>query len=495
VPGDFSGAAFFLVAGTLVGYDSIPVAVDEPPDFVFRGKFQTDWEGYSSTNIQPLTSARKPSKLSEVDHTALALDGIDDKVALGHSYNSPQSQLTVEVLFRTEENGAIISFDRNEWFRMEVGGQVDDQCVGICYKTDSGVVDNFGGNRIVTDGRWHHAAFVFDGGTGAFYVDGTFVDGNSTGSTVGDSGSAIRYGYLGTLTEAPTFADFSGQGRFFNGLISEVRLWNVARSNAEISENIERTLDGNESGLVGYWRAQEVTSDTLPDKANNGGTGQIYGADRHIANVTAALPFDVSSSPASRDADGYGSPSDLIDDGYDYLAQPVPLSASFEEVYDTGAVVPSTKVEVSLGQEQAVPFVQSIVTVSTRETQDEAWEVFPQGQRTVYATQFRYVRIQVEYSADNANAFLLASEINTTLSTKMRNDSGYVSVDQNPTTVEFNTSFVDVTSIALSVNSTNSLNAVYDFTDEPYPKNFDIYLFDGSGNAVTGDVSWQARGI
>lgn len=44
----------------------------------------------------------------------------------------------------------------------------------------------------------------------------------------------------------------------FNGLIQEVRVWNLVRSPEQIAMYQHRTLTGQEPGLVGYWRLDEI---------------------------------------------------------------------------------------------------------------------------------------------------------------------------------------------------------------------------------------------
>jgi len=55
----------------------------------------------------------------------------------------------------------------------------------------------------------------------------------------------------------------------FNGTIDEVRIWKIARSQAEIVATKNRTLTGSESGLAGYWRFDNDAIDLSPNK-NNG---------------------------------------------------------------------------------------------------------------------------------------------------------------------------------------------------------------------------------
>lgn len=103
------------------------------------------------------------------------------------------------------------------------------------------------------DTLWHHAAGTYDSSTGvsSVYVDGVLVN----------SGTNATYGLLSNNTTLRlTFgSDDAGLSpgnqtdRQFRGSMSDVRIWNVVRSAADISNNYRRRLVGNETGLVGYW--------------------------------------------------------------------------------------------------------------------------------------------------------------------------------------------------------------------------------------------------
>ena len=60
-------------------------------------------------------------------------------------------------------------------------------------------------------------------------------------------------------------------GSFHNGQISDVRIWNVARTPAEIQANYTNRLTGTEPGLVGYWPLTGTISpiDTGPFNLDN----------------------------------------------------------------------------------------------------------------------------------------------------------------------------------------------------------------------------------
>jgi hypothetical protein len=67
------------------------------------------------------------------------------------------------------------------------------------------------------------------------------------------------------------------QDGYFHGKMAEVRVWNIARSPADIQSSQYSRLNGAEPGLVGYWPLNEVSGNTVADKTSNGNHGTIHG--------------------------------------------------------------------------------------------------------------------------------------------------------------------------------------------------------------------------
>ncbi len=92
----------------------------------------------------------------------------------------------------------------------------------------------------ITAGTWVHVAVTYNAGTGVMnlYKNGALV---STASSVP--------AYTETLQQIGTFSG----SNFFNGAIDEVRIWNVARSGADILSTMNCALNGSEAGLIAYY--------------------------------------------------------------------------------------------------------------------------------------------------------------------------------------------------------------------------------------------------
>jgi hypothetical protein len=147
----------------------------------------------------------------------------------------------------------------------------------------------------VADGQWHHVAFVVDAAGGRLYLDGTL---RSTLAWTGTAGAT-------TTTQPVYFGLYQGNSLGnFNGQLDEVSIWNVARTQGQIQASMHRSLVGNESGLVGYWRFDETTGTTLNDSTGHGNTATIFGAIRIsstapiIAGAGSALNFNSASGQA-----------------------------------------------------------------------------------------------------------------------------------------------------------------------------------------------------
>jgi len=64
----------------------------------------------------------------------------------------------------------------------------------------------------------------------------------------------------------------------FKGSIDEVRIWNVARSQDQVREYMNRSLKGTEPGLAGYWKFDEDKGDIVKNSTaylNNGVAGKL----------------------------------------------------------------------------------------------------------------------------------------------------------------------------------------------------------------------------
>jgi hypothetical protein len=131
---------------------------------------------------------------------------------------------------------------------------------------------------------WHHIATTFDGTNYILYMNGEVVDNNTV--TAGDTPAATPVRYIGT--------DFIGK-------IDEVRMWSVARTQAEIQANMNKTLVGNETGLVAYYPMAVSDNYTMIiDNSSNANHAKISDAQvfsKYFSSECSSGPDGSSECP------------------------------------------------------------------------------------------------------------------------------------------------------------------------------------------------------
>jgi hypothetical protein len=214
--------------------------------------------------------------------------------------------------------------------------------------------------------------------------------------------------------------------------------------------------------------------------------GSLYGP---VPQETDATHYSSRSWTNDQDAITAGSPG---------AWQPSATSCYYEEQRDYGTVLPATAITTTITLTTLSGSVTAAVQVSYKVAIGDAWTDATAGATTVFVPGgFRYVKIRWTLTASGGNDLARISLLNIRLNVKLRTDSGKgsaVSTDSGGTTVNFGVPFIDVETITVSAKSTVARYSTYDFTDTPNPTSFKVLLFDTSGNRVSGEFSWDARG-
>jgi hypothetical protein len=193
---------------------------------------------------------------------------------------------------------------------------------------------------------------------------------------------------------------------------------------------------------------------------------------------------------------GWSTLQDQVTAGFPIYAQPSATSGSYVEEIDFGAVLAGTKITSALTYTVISGATTITPTLSVKTTAGGAWTDYA-GVESVYATNFRYVKVTYAFASAGGDDVLRISRLNVKLDKKLRNDTGTGTAnsgDVGGTTVLFNVPFVDIEGISVTPSGTTPVIAIYDFVDVPNPTSFKVLLFDTSGNRVTSGFSWQARG-
>ncbi len=192
---------------------------------------------------------------SQQINAALDFDGIDDFVLVPHASKLDfELPFTLEVWFKTDFNGNQTILDKST--RSSKGYRLAIISGGIVrFEIDGGpswdAYQTFGGG--FADGSWHHFAFT----ARPFAQNNNpniYIDGQSSFSSV----------TLGLPIYVPSSDNMHiGQNNDttnqFTGQLDEIRIWYRELTLSEVQSNMNLELNGNEPGLVAYYKLNEGT--------------------------------------------------------------------------------------------------------------------------------------------------------------------------------------------------------------------------------------------
>ncbi|MFT7231253.1 MAG: hypothetical protein ACI8TA_000459, partial [Cyclobacteriaceae bacterium] len=239
---------------------------------------------------------------------AINFDNTDDFVSVPSdaAFDFGMGDFTVETWIKTTDTGVLqVPVGRigggNFWLgvfstnkaRFSISGGAD------CSSTTS-----------VNDGNWHHVAGVRASGVIYLYVDGVLE------ASVANALSAPSSGIF-------SIGNFDGQ-YWFNGDVDNVRIWNTARTNAQLDANATNTLI-SETGLVASYSFNNITGQAtvsdLTANAHDGtwsGTGGTNTSATYVSSTalsTTGLQDIFVSGNSVEIVDADASP-DAADDTY-----------------------------------------------------------------------------------------------------------------------------------------------------------------------------------
>jgi hypothetical protein len=243
---------------------------------------------------------------------ALVVGGEHDAIRVnGHPDLSPGDALTLELWVKRDAAlGCTTLVGRGRstapWLAI---------CEGRLRFSPAGPATAMDGVKQIPVSRWTHVALTHDGSRLRFYVDGV-LDRELAGAPLSTSNAQLVIGADAEL------------GAAFKGRIDHLRIWNLARSGAEIEANRYQSL-GARNGLVAEWALDGDGRDLVGlhhGEAVNGGT---YGFDGVLPRAID-LPF--SAAPMNLDArcdpSEYGTAERLAIDGLDSPSVFVQASAA-----------------------------------------------------------------------------------------------------------------------------------------------------------------------
>ena len=185
---------------------------------------------------------------------ALDFDGTDDYVSIPNSIVNLAGNFSLSLYTKPR-----VSALNPRWFTLIDGANNFE--IGYIGATNKVTVRTRGASIQTTIGislnQWHHIEYVMNSGTASIYIDGINQAIESGGYGSDGIYSAIGGGY--------------GSGYDGNGLIDEVKIYNYARTQAQIA------WDYNKGKPVGWWKMDECQGGTIHDSSGFGNNGTWYG--------------------------------------------------------------------------------------------------------------------------------------------------------------------------------------------------------------------------
>lgn len=182
--------------------------------------------------------------------------------------------ITFEARIRCKQIGI-----KDKWC-FSVMGLEENLCVRLGGSKDDGYKVSFSGgtdyssNDMIPNDKWVHVACVYDGDAKKKI---TYVNGVYSGEMVDDRASwggvcDLTYAYGHDKNACFYIGQSASDDRYLEGYVSEVRVWGVARTAAELQNNV-CWVDPLTEGLIAYWRfnepAEEATNE-VTDLTGNG---------------------------------------------------------------------------------------------------------------------------------------------------------------------------------------------------------------------------------
>jgi len=216
----------------------------------------------------PITLEPQSASLLPIGEDALQFNGNSYvSIPANNSYTSDQFTVAFWVRLPDRSNHYKGMVDKgrstleNWWFLTYAGGSPQGVLFGVPAGGGAFVEKSY----LWGDSDWHHVAGTVDGQNSTkLYVDGVLRE-SSHGNPLPAELSGIAIGAR------------LGGGDRLKGDIDEVSIWNRALSQAEIQANMNKSLTGNEGGLVGYWPFEEGSGTTTADRTPNNNNGALSG--------------------------------------------------------------------------------------------------------------------------------------------------------------------------------------------------------------------------
>jgi hypothetical protein len=230
--------------------------------------------GYFCAVVVLLVTLAAPPLYAQIDvsfNQSLSLDGSSEYVQVPANTNLTPTNITLEAWVNIPAGGLLTIASRGN------GNNANTDYIFQIGDADAGTgtfVTLFGGSgwgvstSSVPTSIWTHVAVTYDGTNKLFYINGAPAGIMNQPGALYSADSATAPLYLGRQGAA---CDCN----FFNGKISEVRIWNYVRTASQIQADMNFTFFGPQPGLLAYYHLNEGGGTNVNDNSGNGNSGTL----------------------------------------------------------------------------------------------------------------------------------------------------------------------------------------------------------------------------
>ena len=247
------------------------------------------------------------------------------KIPNHSSYQTGTGDFTIELWFKADNVPTDVTDYRQLFSNRSAGGveiQLYKQKIEANIRDTSGQISGQVSTTIITPGNWYHVAVVKRNGELELYLNGILEGRNTRVLQNTNSTSDL---YIGS--------DVTTQENF-NGMITDVRYWNIARTSSDINTNQTTDYTGNETNLVGLWKFDNITTDVTYDYTATKNNAKGYG----FPSLSTAL--STTNQTSSSVALGWSSITDAT--SYEVMQHTTTLYSGTAQTFTQMGLQPKT---------------------------------------------------------------------------------------------------------------------------------------------------------
>lgn len=193
---------------------------------------------------------------------------------------------------------------------------------------------------------------------------------------------------------------------------------------------------------------------------------------------------------------GWTCIQDQINAGFPIYIQPAEDLGSYLETFDFGVIY--NNVIVNLNYDYSLLTGGMNIGFGTEISTDGISWAAPTSSLSFFAAAIRYARVTVSFDGTDNKSLLEFFNFRIALNVRLENDGGQITAnkaDAAGTVVTFTKNFKRIVSITLTSKQLHPVTMIYDFSFPANPTTFKVLAYDSSGNRITEDITWAARGV